>query len=133
MRDEIDLLVADVTVGGEESVLVILAGDQGKAHFGRRRIGRWKGSRSADSAVFPSGYKLVVVPGIASQPLDADQYGVAIRRMSYRASHSNNVEHAGIGGNLPCDLNGTPMHSAAIQRVGCEAGPQHNRITSRIA
>src|SRR5262245_14819134 len=100
MCDEIDLLTTDVTVGGKESMFVILTGDQSKAHFGRRRIGSWKGSRSADAAAFPSRHKLVVVPGIASQTFGEDGYGMAIRWMSYRASHSNNVEHAGIGGNL---------------------------------
>src|SRR5215207_10629229 len=136
VHDEVQVLLADVAVGGVVAVLVHLAGGEGEAHL--RNGGPTGGRRLGPSYRAHLGARLEAVEVLSRrlEPFNSHVHRVRQLGRCKRRTPAHDLAKVFVGGYLPLHANVLHWHPAVSvlrKRFGGEPRPQHHPIGQRIA
>src|SRR5206468_11466032 len=114
VKHEIELLLGNAPVGGEEAVLIFLAAREAEPDLRNRCTGGRQRARAPDAAALRADRELVEVIARGLEPAHLDMDGMAELRMSDRRALLGDLAHARIAGDRPFDLDRTFGHAAAV-------------------
>ena len=133
MHDEIEVVLGHVFVGGEQSLLVMLARSEGKLQLVRAggRLGECPGP--ADRALGIAAAEAIKVPAIGLQPIDLDMDRMAELRGCRRDAAFHHVREFVVGRDLPGHVVGFGGKPAAwLKRFRSQLGPDHKTGVGRF-
>ena len=132
VEHEVESLVGNAAERGEVARLVMVAAADRKAELIDDRIRRRRRFRSPHLTDFAAGMKPIPVLTAGLQALDFDVDGVSKFRPGNRRSLLLDGAERLVARDLPANFNSRHRHSAAIQRVRREPGPQHDAVRPGI-
>ena len=133
VEDEVELLLGDPPERGEVAVFVVLAAADGEAQAIDRRAGGGRGPGAAGLAHFIAGAKAVEIVAPRLEPVDLDVDAVPELRPRRGGSLLDNGLEARVARDLPVHVDHRHRHAAALERLRCQARPEHDPAGQRIA
>ena len=128
MDDEIEILLAHVTVGREVSVLVLLARSEGELHLGEGSSQGGRGLRSAGRAEVGTGPEAVEVFARGRQSSDLDVDRVRQLRARERVAFPDDISEPLVGGDLPLHRDPPVRHPPIVERVRGQVRPEYDAV-----
>ena len=88
---------------------------------------------AADGAGVAGGLELIPIPAVGPEALDFDVDRVGPVGVGDGRAFGDDAGHCFVFGDLPGDFDGVGGHAAAFERLGREAGPDHEAVGRGIA
>ena len=133
VKDQIEVVLEHVPVGGEEPGLVVLAGHERHPQLVDRRTGRRERPGATDAARLATRAEAVPVPAVRLESLHLDMDRMPERRGRHGGAALHDVGHPLIPGDLPAHLHRLVRHAAAFERYRSQTGPEHRTVGRRVA
>lgn len=125
VEDHVDVLVGEVPVGGEVTVVVRLAGDGGQRQGAVARAGSGCGAGAADGAGPVAGPEAVVEALVGCETSHVHVDAVPELRVGCGGPAPDGAAEAFVAGDLPADLDALGGQPAVgLVGAGRESGPQ---------
>ena len=133
-EDEVWIVLGQATIGRVVAALVVLAAGDGEADAVQGGAQGRRGASPAGDAALLASREAVPVVAVRLQAPDLDVDGVAQFRRGHRRTLGDDVAHAGLVGDFPVDRDRSHRHAVAdLERLGRQAGPDHEAVRRRIA